>query len=82
MSDRVRALIAEALRLPPESLTDALAFGEVRQWDSVGHINIMLALEKEFGIAIPDDDVGELTDVGAIRRYLAERGLAPADGVA
>jgi acyl carrier protein len=80
MPDRVRSIVADVLQLPEESVTDDLGFNETRQWDSVNHINMMLALEEAFGISIADDQVVELTTVGAIRRYLAETGVLAGEG--
>lgn len=70
--------MASTLAVPPEQVTDALAFNAVPSWDSVNHINLMLAVEDAFGVAIPDDDIVELTSVGAIRRFLANTGAVPA----
>lgn len=80
MSDRVQSIVAESLQLPPEEVTDDLGFNEVRQWDSVSHINLMLLLEETFDVSISDDQVVELTTVGAIRRYLAEQGVLGGEG--
>jgi acyl carrier protein len=30
----------------------------IEQWDSLRHLNLVLALEEEFGISIPDEEVG------------------------
>jgi acyl carrier protein len=74
ITDRVRQVVADALQLPAESITDDLAFNGVPSWDSINHISLMLSLEETFGISIPDDDVVELTSVRAIDLYIAQRG--------
>jgi acyl carrier protein len=82
MSDPIRTILAEVLQTPADSVVDSLAFNESKAWDSVAHINLMLAFEDAFGISIPDDDVVELTSVHAIRRYLADRVALAVDGAA
>jgi acyl carrier protein len=78
MPDRVQRIAAEVFQIPVDAASDLLAFGESKHWDSVNHINLMLALEEAYETSIADDDVVELTTLPAIRRYLAMRGLPAA----
>lgn len=80
MSDPVADVVASTFGIPVAHVTDALAFRETREWDSVHHISLMLALEEAFGITFDDDDIVEMTSVGAIRARLRGRGVAPASG--
>lgn len=76
MPDRIQTVVGDTFQLPADAVGDELAFNETPQWDSVNHINLMLALEEAFEISIADDDIVELTSVAAIRRYLGDRGVA------
>jgi acyl carrier protein len=78
MSDRLAAVIAATLDIPADAVTDDLAFNGVKSWDSMNHINLMLALEEAYGITIPDDDLVELSSVGLIRAYLQRVGATAA----
>jgi acyl carrier protein len=71
MSTHLEDVISRVLHVRPEVVNDALSFQSVPEWDSLSHIGLMLALEDTYGVAIGDDDVIELTSVGAIRAYLA-----------
>ncbi len=82
MPDRVRSIVADVLQIPPDTVTDETSFNGVREWDSVNHINLVLALEDAFGITIGDDDIVELTSVGAIRSHLAGHGIVDGAGAA
>ena len=42
-------------------------------WDSLAHVNLMFAVEEEFGIHFSGGEFGSFADVGALRRYLEER---------
>ena len=75
MVDRVRKVLASTFQLPDDAVHDGMAYSDSKEWDSLNHINLMLALEEAFGISIADDDIVELTNVGAIERYLAQRGV-------
>jgi acyl carrier protein len=55
------------------AVTDATTAADVPGWDSLAHINLMFAVENEFGINIADDRLGAFADVGELRRYIEER---------
>ena len=51
---------AEALEVP-EGGVPALKYGESDQWDSVGHMTLIAALEDAFGIMVDMDDIIDLS---------------------
>lgn len=67
---RVQALIAEAIGTEVELVTPDLAFGDLPQWDSLGHMEVMLRLEEQFGVAIDADAIAQLISVPEICRHL------------
>ncbi|MBA3557745.1 MAG: acyl carrier protein [Gemmatimonadaceae bacterium] len=71
MAAVLEEVIASALRIPESAIVDSLAYEGVPEWDSMGHVGVMLALEDAYGISITDDTVVELTTVEAIRAYVA-----------
>ena len=70
MSADVEQLIADTLGIARKKVTPGLAFGEVAEWDSLGHVSIMLALEERLGTEIDAEQMVELTSVGAIHEYV------------
>jgi len=71
--EQVQTLIAEALQVPVEQIPPDLVFGGIKQWDSMGHMGIMLLLEERFGVPIDAEVIGALTSVQAICEYLAKK---------
>lgn len=73
---RVKNLIITSLRLKnirPEDIKDnAPLFGEGLGLDSIDALELVVALEKEFGIKIPDEDVGKdaFASVSALADYI------------
>ncbi|HTR79369.1 MAG TPA: acyl carrier protein [Gemmatimonadaceae bacterium] len=67
-------LVAETLNVAPGALVDSLQYQDIPEWDSVGHLNLMLALEEALGVAIPDDTVVELTTMEALRAFATKHG--------
>jgi acyl carrier protein len=62
LSARVIRVITQTQRLPPDSITLDSTFEELKI-DSLDGINIIFALENEFGIEIPDDGVQNMRSV-------------------
>lgn len=71
-TDQVCSLIAEVFQLPIEQVNPELAYGDLPAWDSLGHMEVMMALETQFGVEISTDTIGQLTSVPAICAYLKE----------
>jgi acyl carrier protein len=53
----------------------SMSIDNVPGWDSMAHIGLILALQKEFAISIPSVDAIELTSVKSIIQYLADRDI-------
>ena len=70
LSERVKYLLADAIQVPPDMVTPDLAFGDLPQWDSLGHMEVMMRLEDEFGVSISADTIAELISVPEICKYL------------
>jgi acyl carrier protein len=65
----VHALIAEVLGIDIGRVKEDLAFGELPEWDSLNHVNLMLALEERLGVRIGPEQIVELTSVAVIDEF-------------
>ncbi len=72
LNRRVQALLVTALQVPQEEVNEGLSFGDLPQWDSMGHMEVMMALEADFGVEINADTIAALTSIPAICTYLKE----------
>ncbi len=72
MDDQIRAIMAQALRLPLERIGPDAAIGTVPNWDSTAHMRMMIALEDEFGIDLDERDMVEMTSLAKIRAVVAK----------
>jgi acyl carrier protein len=66
MKEKVKEIIAEALNVDKTVLTDDLSIGGIPEWDSVGNLTIISAIEEKMEIEIPLDDLFDLTSVSAL----------------
>lgn len=67
---KITALLAEALHVPLDQVSIDMQFGDLPQWDSMGHMEVMILLEERFGVEINPDTIAELTSVPAIRDFI------------
>ena len=70
VADRVRAIIAEQLGVKLEEVTDSASFIEDLGADSLDTVELVMALEEEFGVEIPDEDAEKMTSVGDAIKYI------------
>jgi len=75
LDDRLRRLTAAVFGIGADVITDASSPASIEAWDSVRHIQLVLALEGEFGVAFDPDEIPALTSVGAIRSRLERAGV-------
>jgi acyl carrier protein len=68
-------LLAETLAVDSSALVDSLAMTDVAKWNSLTHIELIVGLEELYGIQFTQDDVVEMTSVGAIRGVLRRYGI-------
>jgi acyl carrier protein len=70
ISYELKTAILGALRLDEWDLTDATVATEVPGWDSLSHINVVLAVEKRFGVRFKGVEVLRLKSVGDLQRLV------------
>ncbi|HEX8090778.1 MAG TPA: citrate/2-methylcitrate synthase [Blastocatellia bacterium] len=65
----VEPIIARALGIGTERISDDLMYQSIPEWDSLRHVALMIALEKHLGTQITDRLMIQLHSVGAIREF-------------
>jgi acyl carrier protein len=80
LGTRVMEVIAKTQRIPLESISLDSTFEQLKI-DSLDGINIVFALENEFGINIPDEGVQTMRSIGetveGVRKLVAEKPAEP-----
>ena len=74
--EQLQRVIASTLKIPPATITEISSQDDFSgAWDSLGHVNLMMALEQTFGIYLDVEDFAKLVSVPAILLYLQEQGV-------
>ena len=71
--DKIRQIIADQLGVKKEEVTDNAKFVDDLGADSLDTVELVMALEEEFGVEIPDEDAEKLATVGDALRYIEEK---------
>ena len=74
--DRVKEIIAKELEVEAKQLTPEAKFIEDLGADSLDIVELVMALEEEFTIDIPDEDADKLKTVGDAMNYLKQHAAA------
>ena len=70
IEQRVKAIITEQLGVNPDQVTPDAKFIEDLGADSLDTVELVMALEEEFDIEIPDEDAEKMTTVADAIKYL------------
>jgi acyl carrier protein len=73
VSDKVRSIIAEQLGVKKEEVTDDAKFIDDLGADSLDTVELVMALEEEFGIEIPDEDAEKMVTVNEAIKYIEDK---------
>ncbi|MBV8159835.1 MAG: acyl carrier protein [Acidimicrobiia bacterium] len=68
--ETLRSVLASTFETPAGAITPSTGQEDLEGWDSLGHLNLMLALQDTFGVTLDVDDMLELTSVPAILEFL------------
>lgn len=72
---RVSRLVADVFDIPCEQVTLATSRDSVAKWDSLGTVNLLMAIDSEFGVALGVEEAMDLLSVEIIVAVLRERGV-------
>ncbi|HXX15497.1 MAG TPA: acyl carrier protein [Candidatus Eremiobacteraceae bacterium] len=72
LENRIYLIVAELFDVRPDALTPASSPKTIEQWDSTGHLNLVLALEEEFGVKFSPDQMDQMADLETIVGMVAD----------
>jgi acyl carrier protein len=74
-SVKLKSLLADVFGISSDEVTMSLAAGSIEAWDSIGHLEMILAVEQEFGVQFAPERIAELTTVGRLYGALEASGV-------
>lgn len=72
---RVRSLLADVVGSPVDKLPSSAPLSQLASWESLNLVNLMIALEDEFGVSFTPEQAGEMVSIDAVVRILTSAGV-------
>ena len=73
VEDKVKQIIIDQLGVEESEITPSASFVDDLGADSLDVVELVMAFEDEFGIDIPDEEVGEIKTVGDAVNYIGKK---------
>ena len=73
---KIKKILSNILKLKIEKITDNINVNNSKKWESLAHLNIVLALESEFKVSFDVEKVTKLTRLKLIKSSLKEKGIS------
>jgi acyl carrier protein len=70
ISDELKKVILNTLKLENFEITDETTAPEIPGWDSLNHINVIMAVEKHYNIRFKNLEIIRLKNIGDLQRLL------------
>ena len=70
MKEKIVQIISNIMNYPLTDINENTSPDDIETWDSLNQMNLVLALEEEFGITFTDDEIVSMLDVQSIIKIL------------
>jgi len=74
--EKVKEVIVRELSVPESKVTESATFDGDLSADSLDIVELVMALEDEFDVEIPEEDAESIKSVGDVVRYLQDKGAS------
>jgi acyl carrier protein len=71
--DKIRGITADVLHVPASQLTSQSSPDNIETWDSIYHLNLILAFEQEFAVQFEPEEVDQMSSFGRILDVLENK---------
>lgn len=71
--DKLTAIFRTMFNQPQLELREDLTAADVRGWDSLKHVSLMVTVESEFGIRFSNSEIADLANVGELIAMISEK---------
>tara|TARA_S200000501_G_scaffold200802_1_gene188910 strand:- start:210 stop:437 length:228 start_codon:yes stop_codon:yes gene_type:complete len=73
MEEKIKEIMAESFQISPLEINHETTSINLQSWDSLGHLNMIIAMEKGFNIDINDDEAIKMITYPMILEVISEK---------
>ena len=71
---QIKTIMGRTWGIDPDKVSSEVKFNEIPQWDSLGHVNLLVSLEKEYNVKIDNETLTKLTSIPSIIEHIRKQG--------
>jgi acyl carrier protein len=75
--EQVRNIASDIFGIPLEKITAESSPETIENWDSMQHLNLVLAIEEKFGVQLDPEDIEQMKNIGAVAALVEKLQSAP-----
>ena len=64
--ERVQSVASDIFGIPADRITAESSPETIENWDSIQHLNLVLAIEEKFGVQLEPEDIEQMKNIGAV----------------
>ena len=76
--EQVRGIASDVFAVPADKITAESSPQSIESWDSMQHLNLVLAIEERFGLQFEPEEIEEMKNVGAAAELVEKKQQAAA----
>ena len=73
--EKYKKVFAEALSIDESKFNEKIKYNDIPEWDSIGHMTLISALEEKFSISIDTDDIVDFSSFEVGKKILTKYGI-------
>lgn len=73
--DNLKQVLADVFGIDPKTINEATSVDTVKAWDSLKHLNLVLALEEKFKVSLTEEETVQILSYPLIKVVLKEHGI-------
>ena len=70
IEDRIKNVMSAVFEIPIQEINDQSSSDKIVSWDSLKHMNLVIALEEEFKMEFSESEIPEITNYRAIKEVI------------
>ena len=72
---KLKTVLSNVFNVPVSQIDDEASVDTVENWDSLNHLNLVLAIEQEFAVSFTEEETVEIMNYPLIKMTLKEHGV-------
>lgn len=74
-TEKYKKIFIEALSIDENKFNNKIKYNDIPEWDSIGHMTLISALEEKFSISIDTDDIVDFNSFETGKKILKKYGI-------